>query len=93
MGCITISIDGVENVNDIIRYPTDWNAYCLNIELLYNSFPNKIIFNNTEIVGEKMTNLSSGLYVLLTPLEREILVVFFNNKYLNLGKSLFSYNF
>ena len=40
----------------------------------------KIIFNNTEIVGEKMTNLSSGLYVLLTPLEREILVVFFKNK-------------
>ena len=40
----------------------------------------KIIFNNTEIVGEKMTNLSSGLWVLLTPLEKEILVVFFKNK-------------
>mgnify|MGYP001346450665 CR=1 FL=1 len=40
----------------------------------------KIIFNNTEIAGEKMTNLSSGLYVLLTPLEREILIVFFKNK-------------
>jgi len=44
---ITISIDGVENVNDIIRYPTDWDAYCLNIELLYNSFPDKIYFNTT----------------------------------------------
>ena len=33
-----------------------------------------------KIVGEKMTNLSSGLCVLLTPLEREILVVFFKNK-------------
>ena len=40
----------------------------------------KIIFNNTEIFGEKMTNLSLGLSVLLTPLEREILVVFFKNK-------------
>ena len=40
----------------------------------------KIIFNNTEIFGEKMTNLSLGLSVQLTPLEREILVVFFKNK-------------
>ena len=45
----------------------------------------KIIFNNIEIVGEKMTNLSSGLYVLLTSLEREILVVFFKNKKIQRG--------
>ncbi len=38
--CITISLDGVNEVNHIIRYPTDWNKYCSNIDLLCNEFNN-----------------------------------------------------
>ena len=42
--CITISLDGVDDVNHIIRYPTDWNEYCSNVDLLCNEFDN-IVFS------------------------------------------------
>ena len=42
--CITISLDGVNDVNHIIRYPTDWNEYCSNVDLLCNEFDN-IVFS------------------------------------------------
>ena len=46
--CITISIDGIKDVNYIIRYPTNWNAYCENIDMLYNKFGAEgILFNTT----------------------------------------------
>lgn len=42
--CITISLDGVNDVNHIIRYPTDWNEYCSNVDLLCNEF-DEIVFS------------------------------------------------
>ena len=42
--CITISLDGVDDINHIIRYPTDWNEYCANVDLLCNEF-NHIVFS------------------------------------------------
>ena len=70
---ITISIDGIEDVNYIIRYPTEWSTFCLNINLLYNKFPNQVYFNNTvsalnlldslNIVN--FTNKYTGSYIML----------------------------
>ena len=42
--CITISLDGVNDVNYIIRYPTNWDEYCYNINLLYDKF-GRIVFS------------------------------------------------
>ena len=42
--CITISLDGVDDINHIIRYPTDWNVYCSNVDLLCNKFDD-IVFS------------------------------------------------
>ena len=42
--CITVSIDGVDDVNYVIRYPTNWNEYSSNIDLLYNKF-GKLVFS------------------------------------------------
>jgi len=44
---ITISIDGVGDVNYIVRYPTDWDNFCSNVDLFYNKFPADINFNHT----------------------------------------------
>jgi len=40
----------------------------------------KIVLKKTEIVGDKITNISTGIGVLLTPLEKEILIFLFENK-------------
>ena len=42
--CITISLDGVDDVNHIIRYPTDWNELCSNVDVLCGKF-NNIVFS------------------------------------------------
>lgn len=39
-----------------------------------------IILNNIEMLGEKITNISSGQNFLLTELEKKILIVLFENK-------------
>ena len=39
-----------------------------------------LIFKNIEILGDKITNIKSGKNLLLTSLEKEILVVLFENK-------------
>tara|TARA_B100002003_G_C14147209_1_gene551675 strand:+ start:371 stop:1576 length:1206 start_codon:yes stop_codon:yes gene_type:complete len=44
---ITISIDGVSDVNYIVRYPTDWDNFCSNVDLFYSKFPADINFNHT----------------------------------------------
>ena len=67
---ITISIDGVEDVNYIIRYPTEWSTFCLNINLLYNKFPNHIYFNNTVSALNLLDTLN---------------IVDFTNKYIGTG--------
>ena len=44
--CITISLDGVGDVNHIIRYPTDWNEYCSNVGVFCDKFnENEIVFS------------------------------------------------
>ena len=40
----------------------------------------KVVLKKTEIFGDKITNLSLGLSVLLTSLEKEILIFLFENK-------------
>ncbi len=40
----------------------------------------RIILKNTEIFGEKLTNIHSGSSLFLTPLEKEIMIVLFENK-------------
>jgi len=40
----------------------------------------KIVLNKTEIFGDKITNITLGISLLLTPLEREILIYLFENK-------------
>ena len=41
---------------------------------------NKAVLKNIEIFGNKVTNIPMGLSVLLTPLEKEILIFLFENK-------------
>ena len=43
----------------------------------------KITLRNIEILDEKITNIESNLTISLTPLEKEILVVLFQNKKIN----------
>ena len=51
------------------------------IEEVRISFISKtVILKNIEIIGEKITNINSGNNLLLTPLEKEILIVLFKNK-------------
>tara|TARA_X000000368_G_C22936196_1_gene669994 strand:+ start:258 stop:866 length:609 start_codon:yes stop_codon:yes gene_type:complete len=40
----------------------------------------KTILRKAEILGDKITNITSGLSVMLTPLEKEILIFLFKNK-------------
>ena len=40
----------------------------------------KTVLKKIEILGDKLTNISIGLSVLLTPLEKEILIFLFKNK-------------
>ena len=52
--CITISLEGVDDINHIIRYPTDWNVYCSNVDLLCNKFDD-IVFS-TVITAMNLTD-------------------------------------
>ena len=40
----------------------------------------KVVLNKTEIFGDKLTNITLDLSLLLTPLEKEILIFLFENK-------------